>query len=77
LASTTMLFGQVMDSGAFSVTVILKEQLWSDAFGRPSIALKVFVVTPSGKVFPLGRPANCSMVTFSLPQLSDTVGSGK
>mgnify|MGYP007073597314 CR=1 FL=1 len=56
------------------MTVTVKEHV--AVFPAPSVARKVFVVTPTGKVAPLARPAIC-VTTGEEVQLSIDVGVGK
>ena len=63
--------GQVMAGNSVSVTVTVNELV--DEFPDGSVAVKVFVVDPTGNVDPLARPAVCvklGEVTLKLrPQL--------
>jgi hypothetical protein len=54
-ASTTMFAGQVIEGGCVSLMVTVKLQVLE--FPEVSVAVKVLVVVPTGKVEPLGNPA--------------------
>ncbi len=59
MASGTITIG---NSLSFTVTVKLLVVTLPEA----SVALKVFVVVPTGNTEPLGKPAVCSVVTVQL-----------
>jgi len=68
---TVILVGQVIVGGWLSPTVTVKLQVL--VFPVASVTLKVFVVTPKGKVAPLANPEICVVVAPG--QLSVPVGA--
>ena len=65
-AACVMLLGQVMEGACPSKTTTLKEQLV--LLPEASVARKVLVVVPTGKLAPLAKPA--IWVVVGLGQLS-------
>ena len=47
-----------------SVSLIVTSKLQVAVFPAPSVTTNVFVVVPTGKVLPLGRPAVCVTTGF-------------
>jgi hypothetical protein len=61
---TAMLAGQAITGGSASSTVTVKEQ--EVTLLEASVAVNVCVVTPTGKVAPLAKPAVCVVTTAQL-----------
>src|SRR5438132_6812437 len=70
VGSSVWLDGQLITGFSTSFTVTVNEQ--DVLFPLVSVTSKVFVVVPTGKVEPLGRPAVCAVVAPG--QLSEPTG---